>query len=81
MHHVGVVLDLDVLVAEITMLEKVLPNLRKKLIISPRCHVIFPYHKLLDRLYEEAKGKSKTGTTGRASDLCMLTRFLIKEFA
>ncbi|MEK7592980.1 MAG: adenylosuccinate synthase [Patescibacteria group bacterium] len=61
----GVVLDLDVLVAEITMLEKVLPNLRKKLIISPRCHVILPYHKLLDRLYEEAKGKSKTGTTGR----------------
>ena len=61
----GVVLDLDVLVAEITMLEKVLPHVRKRLIISPRCHVILPYHKLLDRLYEEAKGKSKTGTTGR----------------
>jgi len=53
------------LTAEITMLEKVLPNLRKRLFISPRCHVILPYHKLLDRLYEEAKGKSKTGTTGR----------------
>jgi adenylosuccinate synthase len=24
-----------------------------------------PYHKLLDRLYEKAKGKNKTGTTGR----------------
>ena len=24
-----------------------------------------PYHKLLDKLYEEAKGKAKTGTTGR----------------
>jgi adenylosuccinate synthase len=24
-----------------------------------------PYHKLLDKLYEEAKGKNKTGTTGR----------------
>lgn len=61
----GVVLDLEVLAGEIAMLEKVLPKLRRKLIISPRCHVILPYHKLLDRLYEEAKGKSKTGTTGR----------------
>ena len=24
-----------------------------------------PYHKILDRLYEKAKGKKKTGTTGR----------------
>jgi adenylosuccinate synthase len=24
-----------------------------------------PYHKILDKLYEEAKGKNKTGTTGR----------------
>ncbi len=27
--------------------------------------MIMPYHKLLDALYEEAKGKVKTGTTGR----------------
>src|SRR5207237_1017860 len=30
-----------------------------------RCHLILPYHKILDRLYETAKGKGKTGTTGR----------------
>ncbi|MEK7120767.1 MAG: adenylosuccinate synthase, partial [Patescibacteria group bacterium] len=32
---------------------------------SLRSHVIMPYHKILDDLYEEAKGKGKTGTTGR----------------
>lgn len=60
----GVVLDLEVLVSEIEMLEKNGVSL-KNLYISPRCHIILPYHKILDRLYEEAKGKAKTGTTGR----------------
>lgn len=61
----GVILDLEVLVAEIEMLNKSGFNLKGRLFISPRSHVIMPYHKLLDRLYEEAKGKFKTGTTGR----------------
>jgi adenylosuccinate synthase len=61
----GTVLDLEVLTGEIEMVEKVLPGVKKRLFISPRCHIIMPYHKLLDRLYEEAKGKAKTGTTGR----------------
>lgn len=61
----GTVLDLDVLVAEIAMLEKAGISLTNRLFISPRCHVIMPYHKLLDGLYEKAKGKNKTGTTGR----------------
>lgn len=61
----GVVIDLAVLADEIRMIKKVFPDLQKRLFISPRCHVIMPYHKLLDRLYEEAKGKARTGTTGR----------------
>lgn len=61
----GTVLDLEVLIGEIDMLEKALPGISARLYISPRCHVIMPYHKILDRLYEEAKGKAKTGTTGR----------------
>lgn len=61
----GTVLDLEVLVQEIAMLQKAGVLLKNKLFISPRCHIIMPYHKLLDKLYEEAKGKSKTGTTGR----------------
>lgn len=61
----GTVLDLEVLVAEIEMLEKAGFKLKNRLIISPRCHIILPYHKILDKLHEEAKGKGKTGTTGR----------------
>ena len=61
----GVVLDLEVLISEIEVLEKAGFKLAGRLFISPRCHVIMPYHKILDKLYEEAKGKAKTGTTGR----------------
>lgn len=61
----GVVLDLDVLLTEIEMLEKAGIGIKGRLFISPRCHIIMPYHPLLDKLYEEAKGKAKTGTTGR----------------
>ena len=61
----GVVLDLEVLISEIETVEKAKINLKDRLFVSPRCHLIMPYHKLLDRLYEETKGKAKTGTTGR----------------
>jgi adenylosuccinate synthase len=33
--------------------------------ISPRCHLILPYHKELDIAYENARGKKKLGTTKR----------------
>jgi len=61
----GVVLDLGILISEIENLKKAGIKLKDRLFISPRCHLIMPYHKILDRLYEEAKGKAKTGTTGR----------------
>lgn len=60
----GVIVDLEVLVSEIKMLSKDI-DLRGKLIISPRCHLILPYHKSLDLAYENARGKDKLGTTGR----------------
>ncbi len=61
----GTVLDLEVLAEEIEMLEKAGIKVKGRLLISPRCHIIMPYHKLLDGLYEKAKGKNKIGTTGR----------------
>ncbi len=33
--------------------------------ISSAAHVVFPYHRLLDRLEEEARGENKIGTTSR----------------
>lgn len=61
----GVVIDLEVLISEIEILIKAGIRFEDRLLISPRCHLIMPYHKILDRLYEEAKGKVKIGTTGR----------------
>jgi len=61
----GVVIDLAVLIDEIKTLKKSIPDFKKRLYISPRAHVIMPYHKMLDKVYEVAKGKAKIGTTGR----------------
>lgn len=61
----GVVIDPEVLLTEIEILEKEGINVDKKLIISPRCHLIMPYHKGLDQAYENARGKNKLGTTKR----------------
>ena len=61
----GVILDLEVLIGEMDLLEKAGITIKKKLIISPRCHIILPYHKALDHAYENARGKNKLGTTGR----------------
>ena len=36
-----------------------------ELVISPAAHIVFPYHRLLDRLEEEARGANKIGTTSR----------------
>lgn len=61
----GVILDLEVLIGEMKLVEKAGISLKHKLIISPRCHIILPYHKALDHAYENARGKNKLGTTGR----------------
>ena len=40
-------------------------KIEHRLFISPRAHLIMPYHKILDGLYEQAKGAGATGTTRR----------------
>jgi len=61
----GVVVDPAVLIEEIEMLNKAGVNVDGRLWVSPRSHLIMPYHKILDGLYEEAKGAGATGTTRR----------------
>lgn len=61
----GVVLDLPAFVQELEEFDKSGISFKGRLFISPRCHLIFPYHRALDRLYEEAKGSRSVGTTGR----------------
>lgn len=61
----GVVIDPAVLLEEIETLNRAGVGVDGRLWVSPRSHVIMPYHKILDGLYEEAKGAGATGTTRR----------------
>ncbi len=54
-----------VLIEEIKALQKAGVKFSKRLFMSPRAHLIMPYHKVLDGLYEQAKGAGATGTTRR----------------
>jgi adenylosuccinate synthase len=60
-----VVIDPQVLLAEIDTLNRAGVGVDGRLWISPRSHLIMPYHKILDGLYEQAKGAGATGTTLR----------------
>ena len=61
----GMVIDPEVLIGEMKALRAAGIKLDKRVFISPRAHLIMPYHKILDGLYEEAKGAGATGTTRR----------------
>jgi adenylosuccinate synthase len=59
----GVVIDPVILKNEIEQLEKLNVNVKEKLLISKKAHLILPTHKLLDKASEIAKGKHKIGST------------------
>lgn len=61
----GVVLNLETLIAELEFIESQGIDLRARYWISPRCHLVMPYHPLLEGIYENAKGDARTGTTRR----------------
>ena len=61
----GVVIDPGVLIHEIDTLAAAGIQIEGRLWVSPRAHLIMPYHKVLDGLYEQAKGAGATGTTRR----------------
>ena len=61
----GVVINLGTMINEINAIQSSGIDLGGRLWISPRCHIVMPYHPLLEALYEKAKGRERTGTTGR----------------
>jgi adenylosuccinate synthase len=61
----GVVVDPIALFEEIEHLQKRDIAVNGNLLVSNRAHLVFPYHRLLDSLREEQKGKGKIGTTKR----------------
>ncbi len=61
----GVVLAPDLFMDEAQHLEETGHDLKSRLHISKKAHLIMPTHRILDRAYEAAKGKNKVGTTGK----------------
>lgn len=61
----GCVIAPDLFMAEAKELEAAGYDLKSRLHISKRAHLILPTHRVLDRAYEAAKGKNKVGTTGK----------------
>lgn len=61
----GVVLSPEALLAEMKELEDKGIPVRERLLLSPACPLILPYHIALDQAREAAKGDAKIGTTGR----------------
>lgn len=61
----GVVLDPALFKDEVESLEKTGHDLKSRLKISKKAHLILPSHRLLDACYEAEKGDSKIGTTGK----------------
>ncbi len=61
----GVVVSLEHLLYEMEGLEARGVPVRERLRLDAGCHVIFPYHRHLDRLLERWRGSGRIGTTGR----------------
>ena len=61
----GVVVDPLALLEEIDHLQKRGIAVNGNLLVSDRATLVMPYHRLLDALREEQKGKRKIGTTKR----------------
>ncbi|MCD8265540.1 MAG: adenylosuccinate synthase [Prevotellaceae bacterium] len=61
----GCVIAPDLFMQEAKELEQAGYDVKGRLHISKRAHLILPTHRLLDKAYEAAKGKNKVGTTGK----------------
>ncbi len=61
----GCVIAPDLFMDEARELEAAGYDVKKRLLISKRAHLILPTHRALDRAYEAAKGSGKVGTTGK----------------
>ncbi|MDH4127888.1 MAG: adenylosuccinate synthase [Spirochaetota bacterium] len=66
----GVVFDPEQFLNETKTLEDVGISVDNKLFISNHCHIIMPYHKLIDKNKENAAKGKKIGTTGRGIGPC-----------
>ncbi|BDC49075.1 adenylosuccinate synthetase [Bryobacterales bacterium F-183] len=66
----GVVIDLAALVSEMDQLEAAGIDVASQLAISNRAHVIFPFHRMVEKMSEAREGRTSIGTTSRGIGPC-----------
>ena len=66
----GVVVDLAALAEEMAMLEAAGIDVQSQLKISNRAHVIFPFHRLVEKMSEARENRIPLGTTARGIGPC-----------
>src|SRR5262245_47324200 len=66
----GLVVDLAALLAEIDMLESLGVEVIGNLFISNRAHVLFPAHRMMEKMSEGRAGRVSIGTTSRGIGPC-----------
>ena len=66
----GVVIDLKALLDEIGALESMGIDVRAQLAISNRAHVLFPFHRLVEKMSEDRANRTALGTTSRGIGPC-----------
>jgi adenylosuccinate synthase len=66
----GVVIDLHALIDEMATLEAAGIDVKSQLRISNRAHVIFPFHRLVEKMSEARENRIPIGTTSRGIGPC-----------
>ena len=66
----GLVIDPAALLAEIEALEAAGVDVAGQLRISNRAHVIFPFHRMMEKMSEDRPGRISIGTTSRGIGPC-----------
>ena len=72
----GVVLDPWSFKEEVELIKASIPDIESRITISSGCHIVMPWHRELDAVYESLKGDAKLGTTGRGIGPCYSDRAL-----
>ena len=66
----GVVIDPAALLKEIDTLKHLGVEVEGNLFVSNRAHIIFPYHRMMEKATENGPGKVRIGTTSRGIGPC-----------
>lgn len=70
----GVVFDPEEFFKELEGLEQQGLSFRERVYISDRAHIVFPYHKIMDGIYEGRRSDNHIGTTGKGIGPCYMDK-------